>query len=262
MKQFKPLALLLCLLLMLGVFSACGKTATEGTTPADSSTSAAEAQTQTSEAATDTKSESGAAAETKAAKDTKGESAAAAVGATENKATETQPSEQGKKETTDMEHTKVKFTMENGGTFTMELYPEYAPKTVENFIRLVKSGYYSGTTFHRIYPGFMAQGGKGADTPSIKGEFASNGFTQNTLSHTRGVVSMARTTVKDSASSQFFICYDDASFLDGDYAAFAKVIDGMDTVDAFCEIERVSNGFDRVPTSPVEDIVIQSAEIV
>ena len=258
MKRSKPLALLLCLLLMLSVFSACGKTKTEGTTSAGTSTSAAEAEKETAEAATSTKGEGDKATENKDAKDTKGESAAA----TENKATETQPSEEGKKETTDMEHTKVKFTMENGGTFTMELYPEYAPKTVENFIKLVKSGYYSGTTFHRIYPGFMAQGGEGADTPSIKGEFASNGFSQNTLSHTRGVVSMARTTVKDSASSQFFICYDDATFLDGDYAAFAKVIDGMDTVDAFCEIERVFNGIDRVPTSPVEDIVIQSAEIV
>ena len=161
-----------------------------------------------------------------------------------------------------MEHTKVKFTMENGGTFTMELYPEYAPKTVENFIKLVESGYYAGTTFHRVYPGFMAQGGEGAETPSIKGEFASNGFSQNTLKHTRGVVSMARTTMKDSASSQFFICYDTADFLDGEYAAFARVVDGMETVDAFCDIEREYNGFDRVATSPVEPIVIASAEIV
>ncbi len=177
---------------------------------------------------------------------------------------DTQPSQtEETKENTTMEHTKVLFTMENGGTFTIELYPEYAPKTVENFIKLVESGYYAGTTFHRVYPGFMAQGGEGADTPSIKGEFASNGFSQNTLSHKRGVVSMARTTVKDSASSQFFICYDDVSYsLDGDYAAFGKVIDGMETVDAFCEVEREYNGFDRVPTAPVEPIVIASAEIV
>ncbi|MBQ4207350.1 MAG: peptidylprolyl isomerase [Clostridia bacterium] len=162
-----------------------------------------------------------------------------------------------------MEHKKVKFTMENGGTFTIELYPEYAPQTVANFLKLAESNYYAGTTFHRVYPGFMAQGGEGADTPTIKGEFASNGFSQNTLSHTRGVVSMARTSVKDSASSQFFICYDDVSYsLDGDYAAFGKVIDGMDTVDAFCEIEREYNGFDRVPTAPVEPIVIKSCEIV
>ena len=161
-----------------------------------------------------------------------------------------------------MEHIKVRFTMENGAAFTAELYPEYAPQTVENFVALVKRGHYAGTTFHRIYPGFMAQGGEGADTASIKGEFASNGFSQNTLSHTRGVLSMARTAVPDSASSQFFVCYDDASFLDGDYAAFGKVIDGMETVDAFCDVPRTFNGMDRVPTSPLEDIVIASAEIV
>ena len=182
-----------------------------------------------------------------------------AAAKTDPQQTETDPT----KEKTTMEHTKVLFTMENGGTFTIELYPEYAPKTVENFIKLVESGYYTGTTFHRVYPGFMAQGGEGADTPTIKGEFASNGFSQNTLSHTRGVVSMARTSVKDSASSQFFICYDNVSYsLDGDYAAFGKVIDGMETVDAFCEVEREYNGFDRVPTAPVEPIVIASAEIV
>lgn len=182
-----------------------------------------------------------------------------AAAKTDPQQTETDPT----KEETTMEHTRVLFTMENGGTFTIELYPEYAPKTVENFIKLVESGYYTGTTFHRVYPGFMAQGGEGADTPTIKGEFASNGFSQNSLSHTRGVVSMARTSVKDSASSQFFICYDDVSYsLDGDYAAFGKVIDGMETVDAFCEVEREYNGFDRVPTAPVEPIVIASAEIV
>ena len=187
---------------------------------------------------------------TTAAPDTTGESAA--------------PTDQDEtKENTTMEHKKVKFTMENGSTFTIELYPEYAPQTVANFLKLAESNYYAGTTFHRVYPGFMAQGGEGADTPTIKGEFASNGFTQNTLSHTRGVVSMARTSVKDSASSQFFICYDDVSYsLDGDYAAFGKVIDGMDTVDAFCEIEREYNGFDRVPTSPVEPIVIASCEVI
>jgi cyclophilin family peptidyl-prolyl cis-trans isomerase len=177
--------------------------------------------------------------------------------------TEAQPEQNDTKENTTMEHKKVKFTMENGGTFTIELYPEYAPQTVANFLKLAESNYYAGTTFHRVYPGFMAQGGEGADTPTIKGEFASNGFSQNTLSHTRGVVSMARTSVKDSASSQFFICYDDVSYsLDGDYAAFGKVVDGMDTVDAFCEIEREYNGFDRVPTAPVEPIVIKSCEIV
>ena len=186
------------------------------------------------------------------------------TGGTEEAKGDTQPSQtEEEKENTTMEHKKVKFTMENGGTFTIEMYPEYAPKTVENFLKLAESNYYAGTTFHRVYPGFMAQGGEGADTPTIKGEFASNGFTQNTLSHTRGVVSMARTSVKDSASSQFFICYDDVSYsLDGDYAAFGKVIDGMETVDAFCDVERGYNGFDRVPTAPVEPIVIASCEVI
>jgi len=186
--------------------------------------------------------------------------AAAADSASAADGTQTEPT--STKETTTMEHKKVKFTMEKGGTFTIELYPEYAPKTVENFLKLAERNYYAGTTFHRVFPGFMAQGGEGADTPSIKGEFASNGFPQNTLKHTRGVVSMARTGVKDSASSQFFICYDEAAFLDGDYAAFGKVIDGMETVDGFLEIDREYNGFDRVPTSPVEPIVIASCEVI
>ena len=256
MKRSKMLALLLSVLLVLSAFAACGKTATNETASTDvptGETASAPASTEAAKEARDTQGK----------QDTKGEEndPSEAAATTEAKAESTDKNE-SEKETSDMEHTKVKFTMENGGTFTMELYPEYAPKTVENFIGLVKSGYYSGTKFHRIYPGFMAQGGEGADTPSIKGEFASNGFTQNTLKHTRGVVSMARATAKDSASSQFFICYDDATFLDGDYAAFGKVIDGMETVDAFCEIQRVSNGFDRVATSPVEDIVIAGAEIV
>ena len=248
MKAGKLLVLLLCLALAVSVFAACSKTAGEKGTTASAPESTTEAVKDTTEAAKDAKNTA----------DTS--SAATKASAQTTKATSS--SDEGEKETTDMQHTKVKFTMENGGTFTMELYPEYAPKTVENFVGLVKSGYYTGTKFHRVYPGFMAQGGEGASVPSIKGEFASNGFAQNTLSHTRGVVSMARTGVKDSASSQFFICYDDATFLDGDYAAFGKVIDGMDTMDAFCDIPRVSNGYDRVATSPTEDIVIAKAEIV
>ena len=161
----------------------------------------------------------------------------------------------------DAGHSKVLFTMENGETFTVELYPEYAPKTVENFVGLVKEGYYNGLTFHRVIEGFMAQGGEGEDRPSIKGEFAANGFDQNTLKHERGVISMARTKVMDSASTQFFICYDTAAFLDGNYAAFGKVIDGMETVDNFLKIERVYNG-EQQPSKPVTPIVIKTAEVV
>lgn len=169
---------------------------------------------------------------------------------------------------TTAEHTKVKFTMESGDTFVIETYPEYAPETCENFVKLVEEGFYSGLTFHRVVDNFMAQGGymdkdgnaHSADT--IKGEFSSNGFTQNTLSHTDGVVSMARSSDPDSASSQFFICYGSQTFLDGEYAAFGKVIEGMETVEAFCEVERSYNGMDNSPASPVDPIVIEKAEII
>ena len=169
------------------------------------------------------------------------------------------------------EHTKVKFEIEIGGkdagSFTMELYPEYAPITVENFIGLVEDGFYDGLIFHRIAEGgygpFVAQGGdpKGNGTGGskpIKGEFIANGV-NNTLSHTRGVVSMARRGDSfDSGSCQFFICYNDyyTAALDGQYAGFGKVIEGMEVVDSFLEIER------DYSDKPVEDIVIKSAYIV
>lgn len=162
---------------------------------------------------------------------------------------------------------RVKFTMENGGSFIIELYPHYAPETVNNFKKLVNAGFYNGLTFHRIVDGFMAQGGstdgiggRGSDE-TIKGEFALNGHTANTLSHTRGVVSMARTDDYDSASSQFFICYDDASFLDGQYAAFGKVVEGMEVVDAFLDVERRYNGMGELAV-PVDPIVIETAEVL
>lgn len=163
---------------------------------------------------------------------------------------------------------KVKFTMENGGSFIIELYPEYAPETCENFINLVSEGFYDGLTFHRVIENFMAQGGDpegtglGGSADKIKGEFALNNFRQNTLSHTRGVVSMARSPVSyDSASSQFFICYVDATYLDGEYAAFGKVIEGMDVVDSFLEVERAldSSGYYSSPKTP---IVIEKAEVI
>ncbi len=171
------------------------------------------------------------------------------------------------------EHSFVKFTMENGGELVIELYPEYAPETVENFKKLVGEGFYDGLTFHRVYEGFMAQGGDpegtgmGGSKETIKGEFLSNGFKDNKLSHTRGVVSMARSTHPDSASSQFFICYDNATFLDGDYAAFGVVVDGMDVVDGFLDTEREFNGETdaygrKVLTKPVTPIVIEKAEVV
>lgn len=166
------------------------------------------------------------------------------------------------KEDTTVSNPKVKVVMENGGEFIIELYPEYAPKTVENFLKLVNKGFYNGLTFHRVVAGFMAQGGDpdgtgmGGSDETIKGEFASNGFEQNTLSHTRGVISMARSAMNDSASSQFFICYTDkCSALDGNYAAFGKVIEGMDVVDAFCDVEMSYNSMGEKAV-PVETIYI------
>lgn len=154
------------------------------------------------------------------------------------------------------------------GSFVIELFPEYAPKTVENFENLVESGFYDGLTFHRVMDGFMAQGGdpngdgSGGSDQNIEGEFAENGFEQNTLSHTRGVVSMARSTDYNTASSQFFICLADSTFLDGKYAAFGKVNDeGMKVVDKFLTVERTDSGEEK-NVRPVTPITIKSAKMI
>ena len=138
------------------------------------------------------------------------------------------------------------------GEIYLELYPEYAPLTVENFLRLVDSGFYNGLTFHRIISGFMAQGGcplgngTGSSGTSIKGEFSSNGV-DNPLKHERGVVSMARSGDPDSASCQFFIMHADAPHLDGSYAAFGRVLSGMGIVDAICRNAHVIDSNGSVP---------------
>lgn len=131
----------------------------------------------------------------------------------------------------------VQIEMENGGIIKIELYPEIAPISAANFEKLVKSGFYDGTEFHRVISGFMIQGGAGINgkhADAIKGEFAQNGI-KNDLKHTRGVISMARTMVPDSATSQFFIMHEDAPHLDGAYAAFGKVTEGMDVVDEIAD---------------------------
>ena len=157
---------------------------------------------------------------------------------------------------------KVLFEIDGMGEFVIELMPQYAPETVANFKKLVSDKFYDGLIFHRVIPGFMAQGGDpegtgmGGSDKTIKGEFASNGFKDNTLKHERGTVSMATTQDPDSASSQFFICFDDASHLDGDYAAFGKVIYGMETVDKIGE--SVTDANDK----PLVDTVIKSARII
>lgn len=136
----------------------------------------------------------------------------------------------------------VTITMENGSVIKAELYPETAPNTVNNFLSLVNKGYYNGLTFHRVIYGFMLQGGcpdgTGTGGPGyhIKGEFSHNGF-KNDLRHTEGVLSMARTMIPDSAGSQFFIMHKAAPHLDGEYAAFGKVIEGMDVVNAIAECD-------------------------
>ncbi len=161
----------------------------------------------------------------------------------------------------------IKIEVEGFGSMTLELYPEVAPITVENFLEYVKKGFYDGLTFHRIYRGFMIQGGDPTGTgmgdrslKQIKGEFAANGV-KNDISHERGVISMARTQVKDSASSQFFICHADATFLDGQYAAFGKMTDGFDTLDAIADVP-VTVGMSGERTTPFTPVVIKSITIV
>ena len=135
----------------------------------------------------------------------------------------------------------VIIEMENGGKIELELYPEHAPKTVANFEKLVNAGFYDGLIFHRVIRGFMIQGGDpqgtgmGGAKEKIVGEFRANGH-NNTLNHTRGVISMARAFDPNSASSQFFIMHEDAPHLDGQYAAFGKVVSGMDVVDEIASI--------------------------
>ena len=160
----------------------------------------------------------------------------------------------------------VTFEMENGKTIKAELYPEIAPNTVNNFLSLVNKGYYDGLTFHRVIYGFMIQGGcpegtgMGGPGYSIKGEFAVNGF-ENNLKHTEGVLSMARSMMPDSAGSQFFIMHKNAPHLDGQYAAFGKVVEGMDVVDSFVKVER-SMGSDGAVSSPNTDIIMENVKMI
>ena len=156
----------------------------------------------------------------------------------------------------------VTFEMEDGGKMVAELYPEVAPNTVNNFISLVKSGFYNGLIFHRVIPGFMIQGGcpqgtgTGGPGYSIKGEFSANGFRQNDLVHETGVLSMARTMAPNSAGSQFFIMVAPAPHLDGQYAAFGKVLEGAEVA---IDISRVPR--DMRTDQPKTPVVIESVQI-
>lgn len=151
-----------------------------------------------------------------------------------------------------MKNPIVTFTMENGKTFKAELYPEKAPNTVNNFLWLAGKGFYDGLIFHRVIAGFMIQGGDpdgigtGGPGYKIKGEFSANGFKKNDISHVRGVLSMARAMDKNSGGSQFFVMHEDADYLDGQYAAFGRVIEGIETVD---EIANVKTDWNDRPLS-------------
>ena len=176
-----------------------------------------------------------------------------------------EPKEQStkNKEATDLPNPVATIEMESGEKIVVELHPEYAPNTVNNFVTLSQKGFYDGVIFHRIVPSFVIQGGDPTGTGmggpgySIKGEFINNGFDENRLSHTRGVISMARSQDKDSGGSQFFIVIDDANgkHLDKEYAGFGIVTEGMDVVDQIAAVERDSND------KPIEPVVIKTITI-
>ncbi len=155
----------------------------------------------------------------------------------------------------------VIMEVKDHGSMKIELYPDVAPATVENFVKYVKDGFYDGLTFHRIMSGFMIQGGDNGknDLTPIKGEFTANGF-QNDLKHTKGVISMARTQDMNSATSQFFICHGTAAHLDGKYAAFGTVVEGFETLDSIASVEVRTNMFGE-PSDPVNPVIIEKVYI-
>ena len=161
----------------------------------------------------------------------------------------------------------IQIHVKDYGTMTAELYPEKAPKTVANFLKLAEADFFNGLIFHRVIKGFMIQGGgydesmEHKECDAIRGEFKANGFMQNDLKHTRGVLSMARTSDPDSASSQFFVMHMDAPHLDAQYAGFGKVTEGLDVLDAIATVKTGNYGWymQDVPKSP---IVIERIEVV
>ena len=166
-----------------------------------------------------------------------------------------------------MNHPIIKITVKGFGEMTAELYPEVAPITVANFVKLAKENFFDGLIFHRVIRGFMLQGGgyneqmEEKNTPAIRGEFAANGFKQNTLKHTRGVLSMARTSDPNSASSQFFIMHAPAPYLDGQYAGFGKVIEGDAIIDQIANVQTGNYGW-YMQDVPMDPVVIEKLELV
>ena len=165
-----------------------------------------------------------------------------------------------------MNNPKIKIVVKDFGTMTAELYPEMAPLTVANFVKLAKADFFAGLIFHRVIKGFMLQGGgynaemEHKDAPSIKGEFRANGFAQNDLKHTRGVLSMARTSNPNSASSQFFVMHQNAPHLDGQYAGFGILTDGFDVLDKIASVKTGRMGY--FADVPRESIIIDRMELV
>ena len=190
--------------------------------------------------------------------DTTTESSSATTEADSTKAGSTE-------KTKKVKNTKIQITIKNYGVIKLKLDATQAPITVANFVKLVKKGFYDGLTFHRIMQGFMIQGGDplgtgmGGSDETIKGEFSSNGV-QNNISHKRGVISMARSSDPDSASSQFFICDADSTFLDGEYAAFGEVTDGMDVVDKIAADAQPTDNNGTIPKD--QQPVIEKIEII
>lgn len=172
----------------------------------------------------------------------------------------------------DVKHPKVQIEMENGGKMVFELYPEYAPETVKNFIELAEEKFYDGLTFHRIAKNFVIQGGDpngdgtGGSSKTIKGEFAANGFTQNILKHEKGIISMARGNDPDSASSQFFIVIDTTptvtAALDGKYAAFGKLIEGEDVLDKIAETPVEQDPISLEMSKPKKEVKIKTVTVL
>ena len=161
----------------------------------------------------------------------------------------------------------IKITVKDFGTMTAELYPEKAPKTVANFVKLCEEGFFEGLIFHRVIKGFMIQGGgydeamEHKDCDSIKGEFKANGFMQNDLKHTRGVRSMARTADPNSASSQFFVMHMDAPHLDAQYAGFGKLTEGFEVLDAIANVKTGNYGW-YMQDVPREPVVIETIAVI
>ena len=166
-----------------------------------------------------------------------------------------------------MANTKIIIKVKNFGNMTAELYADKAPNTVANFVKLAKENFFDGLIFHRVIKGFMIQGGgydetmTDKDTDSIKGEFKANGFMQNDLKHTRGVLSMARTSDPNSASSQFIIMHQDAPHLDAQYAGFGKLTDGFDVLDAIASVKTGMYGW-YMQDVPKDPVVIETIEVV